>query len=108
MTTVQIRPPKQRYATVVKEDEATDGSRVFVAEIPALPGCMSHGETPEEALQNLSEAVELYLEAMAEGGQPAPAPRQAPLTLGTGLTGGTVLRSNYDLDATIRLELVPH
>jgi len=36
----------------------------FVAEVPALPGCLSQGKTKEEALQNICEAVEGWLEAM--------------------------------------------
>ena len=38
----------------------------FVAYVPALPGCMSQGETKEEALQNIKEAIELYLEVLEE------------------------------------------
>jgi predicted RNase H-like HicB family nuclease len=34
----------------------------FTAYVPSLPGCISEGDTREEALQNLREAVELYLE----------------------------------------------
>lgn len=34
----------------------------FVAEVPALPGCVSQGNTREEALQNIQEAIELWLE----------------------------------------------
>jgi predicted RNase H-like HicB family nuclease len=34
----------------------------FTAYLPSLPGCISEGETAEEALANLREAIELYLE----------------------------------------------
>ena len=34
----------------------------FTATVPALPGCISEGETREEALRNIEEAVLLYLE----------------------------------------------
>jgi len=34
----------------------------YVAHAPSLPGCISQGETREEALQNIKEAIELYLE----------------------------------------------
>ena len=40
--------------------EAEEGG--FWAEVPALPGCFSQGETIEETIANLREAVELYLE----------------------------------------------
>ena len=45
---------------VVEEDEAG----YFVAEVPALPGCLSQGKTKDEALQNIREAVEGWLEVM--------------------------------------------
>ena len=44
----------------------------YTALVPALPGCISEGQTREEALSNIEEAVRLYLEDV-EGG-PAPAP----------------------------------
>ncbi len=34
----------------------------FVAEVPSLPGCISQGKTEDEALLNIKEAIELYLE----------------------------------------------
>ncbi|MDQ3284093.1 MAG: type II toxin-antitoxin system HicB family antitoxin [Acidobacteriota bacterium] len=34
----------------------------FTISVPALPGCISEGETRDEALQNIREAIELYLE----------------------------------------------
>ena len=34
----------------------------YVVYIPSLPGCISEGETAEEALQNIQEAIDLYLE----------------------------------------------
>ncbi|MDV2496640.1 MAG: type II toxin-antitoxin system HicB family antitoxin [bacterium] len=44
---------------VVLEPSEEGGFTVFV---PSLPGCISEGETEEEALQNIREAIELYLE----------------------------------------------
>ena len=35
----------------------------FWAEVPALPGCLTQGETPEEIQQNLLEAIEVWFEA---------------------------------------------
>ncbi len=34
----------------------------FTAYVPSLPGCISEGDTEEEAIKNIQEAVELYLE----------------------------------------------
>ena len=59
----------------------------FYAEIPALPGCHSWGYTYEEALKNIKEATELWIEVLQEENQPIPieAPEQikkAPVTVG--------------------------
>jgi predicted RNase H-like HicB family nuclease len=45
---------------VVDQDEAG----YYVAEVPALPGCLSQGKTREEALMNVKEAIEGWLEVM--------------------------------------------
>lgn len=45
--------------TVVLEAQEEGGYTVYV---PSLPGCISQGETREEALKNIKEAIELYLE----------------------------------------------
>lgn len=44
----------------------------FTVEIPDLPGCISEGDTLEEAETNIQEAVELYLETLEERGIPLP------------------------------------
>lgn len=43
-----------------------DESGVYCAEVPALPGCHSCGDTYEEALANIHEAAELWLETANE------------------------------------------
>jgi predicted RNase H-like HicB family nuclease len=45
---------------VIEQDE----SGYFVAEVPALPGCFSQGKTRQEAITNIKEAVEGWLEVM--------------------------------------------
>ena len=45
--------------TVVLEQAQEGGFTVYV---PSLPGCISEGDTKEEALKNIKEAIELYLE----------------------------------------------
>ena len=45
--------------TVVLEPSSDGGFTVYV---PSLPGCISEGDTREEALANIREAIELYLE----------------------------------------------
>ncbi|MEM1953494.1 MAG: type II toxin-antitoxin system HicB family antitoxin [Candidatus Caldarchaeum sp.] len=44
----------------------------WVAECPSLPGCVSQGKTKQEALENIREAIELYIEALQERGLPVP------------------------------------
>ena len=39
----------------------------WVAECPTLPGCVSQGETREEAIQNIREAIEGYIAALEQG-----------------------------------------
>lgn len=46
--------------TIVLEAQEEGGFTVFV---PALPGCISEGETREEAIENIREAIALYLES---------------------------------------------
>ena len=40
--------------------------------VPALPGCIAYGETVDEAIEMAKEAVELYVEELAERGEPIP------------------------------------
>ncbi len=49
-------------------DRDEDG--VWVVECPAIPGCVSQGQTREEALENIEDAISLCLEVRAERGLP--------------------------------------
>jgi predicted RNase H-like HicB family nuclease len=51
----------------------------WVAECPSLPGCLSQGETREQAIANIKEAIDLYVNALEEDGLPVPAERFAAL-----------------------------
>ncbi len=44
----------------------------YVAAVPALPGCVSQGRTKREAIKNIREAIEVYIEALLEDGLPVP------------------------------------
>jgi len=57
-----------KYRVILEQDE--DG--VFVAEVPALPGCISQGATRTEALRNIQEAIEAYLESLKAHQEPIP------------------------------------
>ena len=47
-----------------------DETGMIVAECPAIPGCVSQGRTEQEALDNISEAIQACLEARAANGMP--------------------------------------
>jgi antitoxin HicB len=57
-----------KYRVLLEQDE--DG--VFVAEVPALPGCISQGHTRPEALANIREAIAGYIASLEEHGEPVP------------------------------------
>ncbi len=57
-----------KYRVIIEQDE--DG--VFVVEAPALPGCISQGHTRTEAIKNVQEAIEVYLESLEANGEPVP------------------------------------
>ena len=57
-----------KYRVLIEQDE--DG--VFVAEVPALPGCVSQGQTRADALKNIQEAIEVYLESLKAHDEPIP------------------------------------
>jgi predicted RNase H-like HicB family nuclease len=70
------------FSVVVEPDEGR-----YYAEIPALPGCHTWGYSYEEAIQNIKEAAELWIEVKREAGEPirleAPAEiRKAKVTVG--------------------------
>jgi len=49
-----------KFNVVIEEDE--DGG--YIAEVPSLPGCHTQGDTSEEVLKNIKEAISLYIETM--------------------------------------------
>lgn len=58
--------PAMKFMTTLDRDE--DG--VWIAECPSIPGCVSQGQTREEGLANIQEAIALCLEVRAERGLP--------------------------------------
>ena len=44
----------------------------WLAEVPSLPGCHTQGETKEEAMANIKEAIESYIASLEEDGEPIP------------------------------------
>jgi len=55
--------------TVILEKEEDGG---YVATVPALPGCVSQGDTRDEVMRNIREAADLYIEDCIASGDPVP------------------------------------
>lgn len=55
-----------KYSIMIELDE--DG--VYVAEFPSLPGCVSEGRTRQEALDNMDDAINGYLESLKLHNEP--------------------------------------
>ena len=49
--------------------------RIFVVEVPELPGCMAHGDSPEEAGRNAGDAIDLWIDGARAHGDLVPEPR---------------------------------
>jgi len=59
---------------VLIEPLAQDDGGGFLAMAPDLPGCMSDGETPEEALSSITDAIASWIEEARALGRPVPPP----------------------------------
>ena len=59
-----------KYRILIEQDE--DG--MFVAEVPSLPGCISQGNTRTEVLENIKEAMEVYIESLKNHNESIPPP----------------------------------
>ena len=57
-----------KYTVIIEQGHQSG----YVVYCPALEGCVSQGETREEALKNIREAMEVYIEALLEDGLPVP------------------------------------
>jgi len=61
-----------KYEIIIFRSDEDD---VFVAEVPELKGCMAHGKTQSEAVENINEAIELWIETAKEFGDEIPRPK---------------------------------
>lgn len=57
-----------KYRVLLEQDE--DGA--YVAECPSLPGCISQGKTRAEALRNIHDAIQGYIESLNKHNEPVP------------------------------------
>ena len=53
----------------------SDEDVAFLADVPELPGCMAHGSSHAEALENAQQAISLWLETARELGRAIPQPK---------------------------------
>jgi predicted RNase H-like HicB family nuclease len=63
----------QDYEIAIRPLTEAEGGG-FAATVPELPGCMSDGETPQQALENVYDAIACSMEAASEMGRPVPKP----------------------------------
>jgi predicted RNase H-like HicB family nuclease len=57
-----------RYRILIEQDE----DRIFVAECPSLPGCISQGKMRKEAINNIQDAIRGYIESLKKHDEPIP------------------------------------
>ena len=66
----------QKYEIVIYWD---NDDKIYVGEVPELEGCAAHGETQIEAVKNVTEAIELWLETAREFDDEIPEPHRYKL-----------------------------
>ncbi len=67
------RSAPQPYSVII---QWSDEDNAFVVTVPDLPGCMAHGDSPQEAAAEAQVAVGLWLQVARERGQRIPPPRR--------------------------------
>ncbi len=75
----RVRAVLQRPYHRVIRGEPREG---YLGEVPELPGCLTAGETAEEALRNLEQAMAVWVESALVHGDPIPEPAAGPVRLG--------------------------
>ena len=64
-----------RYTIILHPDPETGG---YGVEVPALPGCLTLGDTLEEALEMAKDAIQLHIEALIAHGEEVPVEQEPP------------------------------
>ena len=62
--------PVMRKYTIILEPDSEEGG--YIVMVPALPGCITQGETIEQCIQRAREAIAGYIESLKAGGEPTP------------------------------------
>lgn len=75
---------------IIKLSEEDGGG--YIAIVPKLPGCISDGNTPQEALENVQDAIKCWIETAKEKGLPIPSPEEYKEEYKEEYSGRLVLR----------------
>ena len=65
-----------KYEIIIYWDKK---DKIYIAEIPELPGCTAHGNTYDVALKNAKKAIQLWIDTAIEFGDPIPEPKSSKL-----------------------------
>lgn len=68
------------YTVVIQQLSPADGGG-FLATVPDLPGCISDGQTREEAVRNAADAIAAWIEEATRLGRPIPAPNRSAILI---------------------------
>ena len=69
------REEPREYTVILQPEADSEFTGYYNASVPALPGCFSYGADKDEALRNIKEAIQLYVEELEADGEPAPEER---------------------------------
>jgi antitoxin HicB len=76
------------YHIVLVRDTDEDGNTGYVASVEELPGCISQGDTPDDAVSSVQDAMCGWIEAAREQGESIPEPRAEPTFSGKFMVRG--------------------
>ena len=65
---LEVKKLKMKYRIFIEQDE----EKMYVAEVPSLPGCISQGKTRNEAIENAKDAIKGYIESLKKHNEPIP------------------------------------
>ena len=69
----------QYQYTIILHPDTEEGG--YTVTVPALPGCVTQGETLEEAIAMAKDAIRLYVESLMADGEPVPEEREHPQSI---------------------------
>lgn len=75
------RANQHQFTVILLPERDPDFSGYYNAQVPALPGCVSYGASKEEALRNIREAIEAYLDDLIAEGEEIPRDQVEPIVI---------------------------